>query len=376
MISRSLTFIFLASIFTFSCSSTTDDPQENNQNKDGKGDTPNNDPNFSIEETCVDRQAEILKGNRDLFLRDNLRWSCADVAGVNTNNEDSRGQEYCEYFAALRLPPTEDGGEFGESVTVGRNLAKGTTPLGLELSEDQLYYLEDNDSEVLGSCVFTTWHNDADLEIPACETECPDVQGLTVDADQFQMKLFFNGNGAANALVRDCVDAALKDNYKKGELENESDPYHSDYYRACVLTDAAQGFTWRKSDTTVCAVGMRLSECGCVDNGADVANALVPQATEENGFRGFPLGGWKSPTELPSGCRYVELGDNSQTIVTCDLSGSDILSNSKDLKGLCRSRYGDNVVVHVPIPAETITCSPGDNQYASTCTETPWIVTQ
>ncbi len=365
--------IFLSS---FSCTSTPE--VDAKVDKGGKGDTPNNDPNFSIEETCGDRQAEILKGNRDLFLRDNLRWSCADVAGVNTNNQDDRGQEYCEYFAALRIPPSEEGGRFGETLTLGRNLeeGEGTTDLALELSEDQIYYLEDHDSDVLGSCVFTSWHNDADLAIPACENTCPKVQGIDVDADHFQMKLFFNGNGAAHALVRDCIDVSLSDDYKKGKASDKSDPYHSDYFRACVLTDQADGFTWRKSDTSVCAVAMRLSECGCVSDGTETADVLLPLATKENAFRGFPLGGWADPTSLPSGCHYVELGDESRSIVECDLSGNDILSNAKDLKGLCKSRYGDNVVVHVPIPADALKCNPGENQYASTCTEEPWIITQ
>ncbi len=370
-------FIVLTLVLVFSCSSQTDDQTQNpNINNLGKGDTPNNDPNFSIEETCFDRKAEILKGNRELFLSDNLRWSCSDVAGVNTNNEDSRGQEYCEYFAALRIPPSEEGGLFGESITLGRNLETGSTPLSLTLTEDQKFYLEDHDSDVLGSCVFTSWHNDSNLEIPACESECPQVQGLPIDADKFRMKLPFNGNEAANYLVEDCVNAGLSGDYEKGKLTDELDPYHSDYFRACVLTDRAGGLSWRKSDTAVCALSMRLSECGCVDDAVDAAELLVPIVDTQNSFRGFPLGGWKSINSLPSGCSYVELGDNSGTVVVCDLSGNDILSNSNDLKGLCRSRYADNIVVHIPIPTQAFTCAPGDNQYASTCTDEPWIVTQ
>lgn len=346
-------------------------------NGNGKGDTPLDDPDRDVTESCEDRRALVLEGSRELFTDEFIRWSCADVSGVNTNNKDSRGQEYCEYFAMLRLPPEDEGGEFGATVDLGRNIGEDegeVTALSLELSEDQIFYLEDHITEPLGSCVFTSWHGDVPGPVPACESEetCPSVEGIAVDEEFFRMKVYFNSNFAAQDLVRDCAQATSEGSYQIGDAENEA--LNDDFMRGCQLTYDLYQTEWRKSDSSICAATMRLTECGCVGEDFNAfATAVVP-TVESGDLRGFPLGGWAGADRLPSGCRYVELGDESQTIVTCDLTGGDIIQGQSDLKGLCRQKYGDNVVVHVPLPTDAITCDTPDGPYSDTCTATPWIV--
>ena len=88
-----------------------------------------------------------------------------------------------------------------------------------------------------------------------------------------------------------------------------------------------------------------------------------------------PVADWQD--ELPAGCRYVETGDtdSTKTLVACDLTASDVLSSQQDPKQKCREKYGDNVVVHVPVPAGAIVCTPpADGQYSATCSSMPWVV--
>ena len=59
---------------------------------------------------CEARKSDALDSAQKAFTKDNIRWACADVEGVNTNGRDDRGQEYCEYFAAVQLPPETEGG--------------------------------------------------------------------------------------------------------------------------------------------------------------------------------------------------------------------------------------------------------------------------
>src|SRR6185503_5569643 len=76
-------------------------------------------------------------------------------------------------------------------------------------------------------------------------------------------------------------------------------------------------------------------------------------------------------------CRYIDTGDtdSTKTLVACDLTASDVLSSQQDPKQKCREKYGDNVVVHVPVPAGAIVCTPpADGQYAATCSSMPWVV--
>src|SRR5688500_12852411 len=64
--------------------------------------TTGGDPN-EVEPACYDRRLEAFNPNRLSFTPTALRWSCADIDSTPANE---RGQEYCEYFAIVTLPPT------------------------------------------------------------------------------------------------------------------------------------------------------------------------------------------------------------------------------------------------------------------------------
>jgi hypothetical protein len=310
-------------------------------------------PDDPAEVSCNLRRGEALSQNQAAFTPTALRWSCNDARGVTAAD---RGQEYCEYFAVVQ-PPAEPGGAAGEPQVLGRNLgdssAAGTTPTAATLTGAERARLEDDAATVVGQCVFTTWNSDIDRPVSA-----EPVAGLPVTARDFRMKFEVNSADAAQILVSDCAVT---------DAGNEID----DFTRACMLNEELNGTAFRKSDSTVCSASMRLAECGCaLRSGGDLAAALSPFDR-----RGFPLGTWSSPTALPPSCRYVELGDGSRTVVTCDLTAGDLLASLPDPKARCRDKYADNVVVHVPIPADQIACTPPPGG-ANTrhCGTTPWVV--
>jgi hypothetical protein len=108
-----------------------------------------------------------------------------------------------------------------------------------------------------------------------------------------------------------------------------------------------------------------------------LADGLVPPQPDAQGritLRGFPLGGWDGIDRLPPGCRYLETGDDSHTLVACDLTATDVRDNLADVKEVCRRTYGPNVVVHVPLPGGQITCDPPDTEAAASCGEIPWNI--
>jgi len=351
-----------------------------------KCDTPDDPP----EESCDMRRNDALNSGQRAFTPDAIRWATSDVDGVNTVGGDDRGQEYTEYFAIVQPPPRIEGGELPDPVDLGRNLTGGgTTDLELRLTEDQIFALEDDPTAVVGQCIFTSWHSDVPGPLPICsgDAECPSIYGFELNEENFRMKVSFNSNVAASALVRDCL---TRDNFA-GDPSDPKDPLHDDYTRGCMLTSDLYGTHWRRSDPTICAAALRLKECGCgvdvdgdgVADDVDVPTALVPTQPQmdENGnsvitLRGFPLGTWSGQSELPAGCRYFDVGDDSQTLVTCDLTADDLLKSQSDPKGRCRAKYADNVVVHVPIPSAAVVCAPPtDGQYAGTCSDQPWVVT-
>ena len=169
-----------------------------------------------------------------------------------------------------------------------------------------------------------------------------------------------------------------------GDPDDPEDPLHSDFYRGCLMVSELYGTEWRRSDPAICAAAMRLTECGCsLTSGGDIPTALVPPqpVTDDAGqtqvtLRGFPLGGWADAQSLPPGCRHVALGDDSRTLVACDLTGADVLNNASDLKRACASKYGNDVVVYVPVAGDAMNCEGGEGPYAETCSEQPWVVTQ
>lgn len=355
----------LASSGLSACGSDEGLPQ--NCEQDFKCDIPD-DP---ADRSCALRREDAFNPNQFAFTQDYLRWSCADVAGVT---QADRGQEYCEYFAMVALPPVEAGEDAPETAILGRNLGptyeSGTTEERLELSFHQINELESRDDEVVGQCIFSTWNSDIAAPLAACSDEnCSELLGVPMSREIFSMKFEVNSAEAARILVEDCLVEP-----PAGDLENPRDPLHNDFFRACMLNEEINGTAFRKSDTTVCAAVTRLAECGCSYDSLDgesLAEFISPDSR-----RGFPLGGWSAVDELPAGCEYVDEGEGSQTLVQCQLTGADVVAGAFDLKGSCMQKYGDKVVVHVPMPAAPrVSCSPeqSESPYAATCTELPWL---
>ncbi len=337
---------------------------------------------------CAKRRAEALEGANKHFVPGFIRWPVADVEGVNTVGQDDRGQEYTEYFAIVHLPPAEEGGERPAPVALGQNLEEGgTTPLGVELTDDQDFYMEDNGDEVMGQCIFTSWHQDTPGPLPICgedESGCPEFWGHALTARNFRMKVSFNSNSAAALLVQDCIDTFDREEIQP-DREDPEDPLHDDFFRGCMLAHYTYQTEWRSSDTAVCAAALRIVECGCgIIGGGDPGVSLVPPQPvfDEEGnssitLRGFKLGGWDDWTKLPDGCRQVDTGEEMHALVACDLTATDIRKKPEDPKEVCRQKYGNNVVVHVPVPEAAIECpEPGSQEgvNGSMCTATPWRV--
>jgi hypothetical protein len=402
------------------------EPSDEASCQDGKCDDPGTAANRECREMCKDdaacfqecrdgaaldhctaRRSDALDGGQKAYTANHIRWACADVAGVNTNGGDDRGQEYCEYFAVVQPPPRTEGGELPRAASLGRNRPdQGPTQPGLSLNETQIFALEDNADSVVGQCIFTSWHADITDRLPICggaDVRCPalsvpttaklppwttkrEIGSFKMTSEMVKMKVGFNSNGAASDLLDRCMTEP-----PAGDPADPADPLHDDYLRGCWKSYETFGTEWRRSDPTICAAGVRLAECGCgVDTDGDgkaditdpaaIARAVVPPQPEADGslkFRGFQLGTWASAAELPAGCRYMKTGDDNaaETIVSCDLTASDVLASQKDVKQKCREKYGDNVVVHIPVPASAVVCTPpADGQYSASCSAMPWVL--
>ena len=116
----------------------------------------------------------------------------------------------------------------------------------------------------------------------------------------------------------------------------------------------------------------RIAECGCDSvDGTDLRDLLSPWQR-----RGFPLGTWTGADDLPTGCRYLDIGDDSRVLVACSLTGADLLRGSDDVKEVCREKYAPNVVVHVPIDPDALTCDAEFRHpdYGHDCEMEPWVV--
>jgi len=402
------------------CSSTSDTPGDC---ADGKCDTPGG----TVEEQCTNSRVSAMDERRPHFTPQGVRWSCRDVNGVtpDSNTEDDRGQEYCEYFALLHtggIPEVivdEQGPVFCDSSTacaqgtcdesifscvsatsvdssepadvLGKNLGgREVTPLDPAVSAGQLAWLAQNADQKVGECVFTAWHQDIDRAITTGE----EIAGYRLDAQTpsatsplFRMEIDINSNGAAKALVKDCLQA--------GE-----DTIDDGFLRGCSMCGTVACVPFRKSDPSVCTMAMRIAECGCevgLNDGAgnfrtldltdnsdlELARELfVPESR-----RGFTLGTWDGMGELPTGCRYVRMGDSrsvtvgdvtvddafaDQTLVACDLKASHITpATAKDPKEACRQVYGEEVVVHVRAPEPSLATLTCDTSLPS-CSGAPW----
>jgi hypothetical protein len=111
-----------------------------------------------------------------------------------------------------------------------------------------------------------------------------------------------------------------------------------------------------------------------VTNAKQLGQAVVPPPSSANRLRGFKLATWDDTHGLPPGCRYANTGEDAQALVLCDITSADLLQNRNDPKEFCRATYGSNVVVHVPIPREAITCTPPQNMIAQGCGMFPWNI--
>lgn len=359
-------------------------------------------------EDCDERRAQVANSSQATFTDTHIRWSCRDVDS-RFGTPGQRGQEYCEYFAVAQIPNGAEGRDPDDpnsvdTITFGQKDQGGAQNAeGIDLTDDQLDALEDAGDDVVGSCVFTSWHQDVDEPMPNAATT---LFGLPLDADNFKMKVTINSNSAAADLFqKGLVHAAAGVNgLEEVDSLNETGVFGStirgetlyarsvedDFIRGCLGTGAFFGTQWRRSDPAVVAVATRMVECGCSVEGAgntlEISRAVVPAVESSSAgnvnLRGFPLGTWTGDKELPSGCTFVETGEeqNSQTIVSCELTGNEVVDNSDDIQGFCGEKYGNNVVVHVPIPQVGVSCeAPGasDNNPhgdAPGCGARPWEI--
>jgi hypothetical protein len=320
-----------------------------------------------LDMACFERRDDAFNPNRLAFTDGALRWSCADV---DSTPSGERGQEYCEYFSIVALPPSPSYPN-PEPLVLGRNLgvdaADGQTPIPLDLDSEQVAALENAGDSIVGACVFTSWN--ADIEAPCGDTcDAGDVLGVPVEPEVFRMKFDPNTNEAALALIEDCTGLLPTE----GDPTDPEDPYHDPFFRSCHLNADVNETQHRKSDNVICAASVRLAECGCaVASGAPLAETLAPPAD-----LGFRLGGWSGPEALPLGCRYQDIVEGGNALVVCDLTGSEVLQNAAELKSYCRDRYADDVVVHIAVDATAIVCEPPtDGPYAEGCPPHPWVLT-
>lgn len=354
-----------------------DTPQDKNNTSiecGAKCDTPNQAADYDPLKACEAHANFTRNSARQLFTRDAIRWACADVEGVTKQDQ---GQEYCEYFALVQLPDVDNDELQSDITEVGRFLEGGSrvTPFKVDLDDDQLDWLDDNSDEVVGKCVFTSWHQD--IEALPCEAEgnCPSVHGdWTVNTDRMRMKVSFNSNSAARLLVRDALRALGS---------NAVDDFGDHYVNGCMIANTLYETEWRRSDHQVSVAAYQLGTCGCSVGDAttadEAASLIVPSAEfqkeNNNGeltLRGFRLGTWSDAAGLPADCEYIQTEGSLQTMVACNVYGSDLADNSNDLKGFCRQKYAQNVVVHVPIAADAISCEIPED--ATHCGEEPWVI--
>jgi hypothetical protein len=146
---------------------------------------------------------------------------------------------------------------------------------------------EDDPTATVGACVFTSWHNDVPGPLPACEGgECgpeDSLYGFPFTEEFFRMKIFFNGNSAANELVKDCYAGEAP---QPKSWTDAKDPLVEPFFRGCMQIQGIFGTGWRRSDPSICAVVNRLDECGCTVPGLTretLANGIVPAQPDASG---------------------------------------------------------------------------------------------
>jgi len=331
---------------------------------------------------CLQRASEVLQSSNRGYTHDLIRWACADVEGVTADSsaKDDRGQEYCEYFALVQLPGGQ-GIDLGRPLDGGGKVSKlavcqpGQTggECRATLTDEQQAQLEDDPSAIVGKCVFTSWHADVNTAVPNADNA---IYGFKFTKANFGMKVGFNSNSAAVDLIEKCFPLPA-DKRVAVDWANPDDPGQNPFFRGCMGANNLFGTGWRRSDSSICAAINRLAECGCavpgVTTNTELAHALLPPVGSANLRRGFRLATWDDPMGLPPGCTYSDTGEMGY-LVECDMTASDLLANANDPKEFCRATYGQNVVVHIDVPREAITCTPPATNEAQTCGMFPWNI--
>ena len=207
------------------------------------------------QDLCEGRRNGAFTDGKEAFTPTALRWSCNDVPGVTAGD---RGQEYCEYWAVLQTESNVH--QLGRVSSDGR----GEMPVFPELTDDEMFYLEDAPPDtVVGACVFSSWNRDKSASCSDCE----DLLGLRVDAENFQARINFNSFGAAKDILEKCSDGSAP----AGGLRD--DPF----FQGCLHADDMFGTGWRKSDATICSAAVEMEECGCrLTNGGSMVDLGLP----------------------------------------------------------------------------------------------------
>jgi hypothetical protein len=371
------TLALSSALLTYACDKDGESDVDDACAAGGKCDTP-----AGQAMACLQREAEVLQSSNRGYTHDLIRWACADVAGVtaDSSSNDDRGQEYCEYFALAQIPG-------GDAIDLGRpidNQGKVTKlavclpgQTGGEcrttLTADQQATLEDDPTAVVGKCVFTSWHADVDKPVPKASNS---IYGFKFNKTNFGMKVTFNSNSAAVDLIEKCFPLP-EDKRVSVDWTDADDPGQNPFYRGCMGANNLFGTGWRRSDSSICGAINRLAECGCavpgVTTNTELAHALLPPVGSSKLRRGFRLATWDDPQGLPPGCMYSDTGETG-FLVECDITANDLLTNANDPKEFCRATYGQNVVVHIDVPREAITCTPPATNEAMTCGMFPWNI--
>lgn len=296
---------------------------------------------------CETRKRDLTNG--EAFGADSIRWSCADVAGINTFNKDDRGTEYCEYFAYVMpgavYPDFGDGvGIFGKITAKREKIALSFEEVfGIDLSTDDLGFdFEDNPDTIVGQCVFTAWNGDDALE--SCNsTDCTtklDVNGSVVESgvgldvtfDQLSLSDPLNRTDSARELIDDCgVNRSDKSSIIESSCQSLEDMNRFEQPNTRWLP-------YSKGNAALCSAASSLETCGCEATEGTMAEALIPSDS-------LKLETWE-PGKLPAHCK----AEADSSVVTCDITAWDVMQSQGDVKNFCREAYGHNIVVRVPVP--------------------------
>ena len=191
--------------------------------------------------------------------------------------------------------------------------------------------------------------------------------GVPVD-ETFRMTYVNNTAEAAEDLIDECIQTAA---WTYDPIDNPDERLLDQFTRLCLHTGELHTTAWRKSDTIICSSAVRLDECSCYAIDFDREDIRLEEALVDKTVRGFTLGTWSGADDLPGGCRRIETPDKTRSLVSCDLTALELVNAMAEVKEACRSKYAENIVVHVELPLDLLFCpeQPDDN-----CSKQPWIL--